>query len=175
MLSGVSPSRTTGPGPETMEADSKRTLPKAWRWVRLDKVCEVVGGSTPGSGNPDFWNGEIVWVTPADLGRNVGMFVEDGARKITRSGYQSCGTNIVPAGSVVLSSRDAEAMSQSPTATDWPSVDEIMTHETGHLGGAPDRESGIMDPLGGMKTPSWFSPQDIAIFRTNPYFKPVDE
>jgi len=68
-------------------------------------VCEVVGGSTPDSGNPDFWNGEIVWVTPTDLGCNVGVFVEDSARKITRSGYQSCGTNIVPAGSVVLSSR----------------------------------------------------------------------
>ena len=104
------------------------------------------------------------------------MFVEDGARKITRSGYQSCGTNIVPAGSVVLSSRDAEAMSQSPTATDWPSVDEIMTHETGHLGGAPDREinSGIMDASTGMKVPDWFMNEDIAIFRTNTYFNPVD-
>ena len=80
-------------------------LPKAWRWVRLGEVCEVVGGSTPDSGTPDFWNGEIVWVTPTDLGCNVEVFVENSARKITRSGYQSCGTNIVPAGSVVLSSR----------------------------------------------------------------------
>jgi len=32
-----------------------------------------------------------------------------------------------------------------------------------------------MDPFGGMKTPSVFSPQDIAIFRTNPYFKSVYE
>ncbi len=73
----------------------------------------------------------------------------------------------------VETSRDAEASFVHPES--WPSVDEIMTHETGHLGGAPDRESGIMHPFGGMKKPSWFSPQDIAIFRTNPYFKPVDE
>jgi hypothetical protein len=73
----------------------------------------------------------------------------------------------------VETSRDAEASFVHPES--WPSVDEIMTHETGHLGGAPDRESGIMDPFGGMKTPSWFSPQDIAIFRTNPYFKSVYE
>jgi hypothetical protein len=72
----------------------------------------------------------------------------------------------------VETSRDAMAKSISPV--EWPSVDEIMTHEIGHLGGAHDRENGIMN-TDGMKRPDWFSPQDIAIFRTNPYFKPADE
>ena len=72
----------------------------------------------------------------------------------------------------VETSRDAAVTSVAPSQ--WPSVDEIMTHETGHLGGAPDREHTIMDATTGMKAPDWFADEDITTFRTNTYFKPID-
>jgi len=73
----------------------------------------------------------------------------------------------------VETSRDAAAKSVSPV--EWPSVDEIMTHEIGHMGGAPDRETSIMDASQGMKTPDWFDEEDIKTFRENPYFKSIGE
>lgn len=65
----------------------------------------MVGGSTPSSTVKDYWDGEIVWITPTDLGKLEGLHIVNSARRITNAGYQSCGTGLVPVGSVVLSSR----------------------------------------------------------------------
>lgn len=73
--------------------------------VRLDHVADVVSGTTPSSGEDAFWGGDIVWATPTDLGRLEGRAVETSERKITRAGYESCNLTMVPAGSVVLSTR----------------------------------------------------------------------
>lgn len=83
----------------------KRPLPPGWRWVRLGDVCKVVSGSTPKSGIKEFWDGEIVWITPTDLGQLAGSYINSSARRITKAGYDSCGTELVLPGSVVLSSR----------------------------------------------------------------------
>ena len=69
------------------------------------EVCRVVGGSTPSSHVPKYWDGDIVWITPTDLGKLEKVFVTTSARKITKDGYENCGTDLVPVGSVVLSSR----------------------------------------------------------------------
>jgi type I restriction enzyme S subunit len=73
--------------------------------VRLGEVCKVVGGSTPDSANPDFWDGEVVWVTPTDLGKNHAMVIKSSSRKITTLGYESCSTEMLPTGTVIMSSR----------------------------------------------------------------------
>ena len=85
--------------------DGSRALPQGWRWVRLGEVCKVVGGSTPDSANPDFWDGEVVWVTPTDLGKNHAMVIKSSSRKITALGYESCSTEMLPTGTVIMSSR----------------------------------------------------------------------
>src|SRR2546425_12041350 len=87
------------------ENNYRSSLPPGWRWVRLGEVCRVVGGSTPSSTVKDYWDGEIVWITPTDLGKLEGLHIVNSARRITNAGYQSCGTGLVPVGSVVLSSR----------------------------------------------------------------------
>lgn len=89
----------------TVQADMKRKLPNGWRWVKLGEVCNVFGGSTPDSGNKEFWDGHIVWVTPTDLGKLSEIEIISTARSITNSGLQSCGTEIIPKGAVIMSSR----------------------------------------------------------------------
>ncbi len=84
---------------------TKRPLPAGWRWGKLGEVCRVVGGSTPSSHIQDYWNGEIVWITPKDLGQLDSPIITSSERKITKEGYENCGTEMVPAGAVVLSSR----------------------------------------------------------------------
>ncbi|MCC6443443.1 MAG: restriction endonuclease subunit S [Armatimonadetes bacterium] len=80
-------------------------LPSGWRWVKLGEVCDVVNGSTPNTSVPEYWDGDVVWITPTDLGRLKGNCILSSARRITELGYNSCGTGIVPPGSVVLSTR----------------------------------------------------------------------
>ena len=80
-------------------------LPDGWRWTTLGNACEIVNGSTPKSGTPEYWGGEICWITPADLGVLDSPEIRSSARSITRSGYESCSTALVPEGSVILSSR----------------------------------------------------------------------
>ena len=42
-------------------------MPSGWADTTIGTVCEVVGGSTPKTGVPEYWNGSIPWVTPDDL------------------------------------------------------------------------------------------------------------
>ncbi len=80
-------------------------LPAQWRRMALADVSRIVGGSTPSSSVQEYWNGNILWVTPTDLSAIVGRTINDSARKITQQGFASAGLEMLPAGSVVMSSR----------------------------------------------------------------------
>lgn len=80
-------------------------LPQRWRWVELGKVCRVVSGATPQTSIPSYWGGSITWITPKDLSMLTSSYIYSGQREITQSGYESCSTELVPAGSIVMSSR----------------------------------------------------------------------
>jgi type I restriction enzyme S subunit len=80
-------------------------IPKDWDIVRLKRIFSTVGGGTPQSTNSEYWDGDIRWVTPNDLGRLTGDTILESERKITKEGYGSCGTTLVPAGSLILSTR----------------------------------------------------------------------
>ena len=68
-------------------------------------MFEVISGSTPKSSVEGYWDGDIIWVTPDDLGNQVKDTIWESARRITKDGYDSCGTILVPPGSLVLSTR----------------------------------------------------------------------
>lgn len=71
----------------------------------IGMVFSVANGATPKSGEEHLWDGDIPWVTPADLGKNSSAEIEAGSRSITREGLDSCGTQIVPNGSIIVSIR----------------------------------------------------------------------
>ena len=73
--------------------------------TQLRHVFSVTSGATPSSGNREYWGGEIPWVTPEDLSEKKSYWLEDTRRKITHAGYESSGTKMVPAHSIVLSKR----------------------------------------------------------------------
>jgi len=82
-----------------------RSLPKGWQWVKLGEVCEIVNGTTPKSGESRYWNGEVAWITPTDLGKLPDRFINSSDRRISKAGFESCNLTMAPVGSVVLSSR----------------------------------------------------------------------
>ncbi|HJD51698.1 MAG TPA: restriction endonuclease subunit S, partial [Candidatus Rothia avistercoris] len=75
------------------------------RSVRLGDICQVVSGATPKTSVEEYWDGDINWVTPADLSKLSGAYISETPRKITEAGFNSCGTNLLPENSVLLSSR----------------------------------------------------------------------
>ena len=67
-------------------------------------MFSIYAGATPDSNNPDYWGGEIVWVTPADY-KTSDKYIKSGSKSITRAGYDASNTTIVPAGSIIVSKR----------------------------------------------------------------------
>ena len=72
--------------------------------ARLGDVCEIVSGTTPKSNVPEYWDGEINWVTPAELNDDTTIIYES-QRKITECAVKDSSLKSFPAGTVILSSR----------------------------------------------------------------------
>ena len=80
-------------------------VPQGWEVAPLKRHFQIIGGSTPKSDNEEYWDGEIIWVTPSDLSKLSGLEIGNSQRKITTKGLHSCGTTLAPIGSIILSTR----------------------------------------------------------------------
>ena len=78
-------------------------IPVSWNCSKVKFCFCLVNGSTPESSDYDCWDGDIKWITPADMS-DTGT-ISHGERFLTKYGYNSCGTTLLPAGSIVISSR----------------------------------------------------------------------
>ena len=95
-------------------------IPETWAFVRLKHIGTVIGGGTPKTNVPSFWDGEIPWLTPADLSGHKEIYVSAGGRNIKREGLDSSSAQLMPAGAVLYSSRAPigyVAISANPIAT----------------------------------------------------------
>lgn len=76
-----------------------------WPVKKLGEVCEVVAGGTPSTAVSDYWGGNILWLTPKDLGANDNTEIFDTERKITEAGLKNSSAKLLPVGAVILSTR----------------------------------------------------------------------
>ena len=76
-----------------------------WEEKKLGEVCEVVNGGTPKTENLEYWDGNIKWITPSDLGKLKSIIVNNTSKKITDLGLQKSSAKLLPAYSVILSTR----------------------------------------------------------------------
>lgn len=76
-----------------------------WKKYKLEEVAEIIGGGTPSTTNPDFWGEEIPWITPRDLASTDERFISRGERCITKKGLQNSSARLLPAGTVLLTTR----------------------------------------------------------------------
>ena len=72
--------------------------------ARLGDICEVVSGSTPKTSIEPYWDGDIKWITPAEI-KEDSFYLYDSERHITDLAVQKTNLNLLPAGTVILSSR----------------------------------------------------------------------
>ncbi len=77
---------------------------KDCRRVHLSEVCEIVSGTTPKTSVPEYWEGSLKWITPAEL-KEDGMFINDTNRHISKEAVEDSHLKLLPKGTVLFSSR----------------------------------------------------------------------
>lgn len=91
-----------------------------WFETTLGEVASVTGGGTPSSKEPDYWNGDVLWVTPGEVTKREGRVIDSTNRTITATGLASSSAKLLPEGAVLLTSRatvGAVALAGQPMAT----------------------------------------------------------
>lgn len=94
-------------------------IPESWSTQKIKYCFSLIAGATPKSGNSEYWDGDIVWITPADF-TTKDMYVKNGHQTITVEGLESCATTIVPIDSIIFSKRapvGLVAINQVPLCT----------------------------------------------------------
>ena len=80
------------------------TNDKYWEYREISSVTEIILGSTPKTSEPKYWDGNIKWITPAEIGEDS-FIIFDSIRHITEEGVKSIGIKSFPAGTVIFSTR----------------------------------------------------------------------
>ena len=91
-----------------------------WKKIKLTDVADVVGGGTPSTKEASYWNGNVPWLTPKDLSGYNKRYISSGERNISKSGLDNSSAVLLPASSVLLTSRAPIgyiAIAKNPIAT----------------------------------------------------------
>lgn len=80
-------------------------VPKGWEWSTIGEEVEAIGGSTPSTKDVALWDGSVAWTTPKDLSDLGSPILLDTARTITDAGLRTISSGLLPAGTVLMSSR----------------------------------------------------------------------
>ena len=72
---------------------------------KIKDIGEVVSGTTPSTNNESYWNGNIKWITPAELIDGHNWYLYDTNRKITEKAFKDCNLRMLPRGTILLTSR----------------------------------------------------------------------
>ena len=92
--------------PAVSDAEKLFELPKSWNWVRLGEMGFIIGGGTPRTDEPQNYAEQgIAWLTPADLYKLEGKHIDRGKRDISEIGLKDSSAQLMPAGTVLFSSR----------------------------------------------------------------------
>ena len=79
-------------------------IPEGWEIRKIKNNFMIYAGATPKSEKAEYWDGGVPWITPADF-KTTDKYASYGRKSLTALGYDSCGTTLVPAGSIIFSKR----------------------------------------------------------------------
>ena len=91
--------------PDSFEETELGMVPKGWGVGSFDETIELIGGGTPKTSVPEYWNGDIPWFSIADAPENSDIFVIDTEKKITKRGIDESSTRLLPAGTTIITAR----------------------------------------------------------------------
>ncbi|NEW81746.1 MAG: restriction endonuclease subunit S [Mariniphaga sp.] len=73
---------------------------EAWEEKKLGEVVDIVGGGTPSTSIPEYWDGEVDWYSPTEIGQNV--YAEGSVKRITELGLQKSSAKVLPPNKTIL-------------------------------------------------------------------------
>ena len=92
--------------PAEFEESALGSVPKGWRVQPIGDLVETVGGSTPDTKNPSFWEPAVHhWTSPKDLSSAPSPVLLDTERKVSPAGLAKISSGLLPVGSLLMSSR----------------------------------------------------------------------
>ena len=74
-----------------------------WEQRKLGEVADIIGGGTPSTNVSEYWNGDIDWYSPVEIGNQI--YIDESQKKITGLGLQKSSAHILPVGTVLFTSR----------------------------------------------------------------------
>ncbi|MGR3238478.1 restriction endonuclease subunit S [Vibrio vulnificus] len=80
-------------------------IPVNWEWVNISQISAIISGGTPSTKIEQYYNGNIPWITPADMSNHRDVYISRGRRNITQEGLDNSSAQILPRGTVLFSSR----------------------------------------------------------------------
>ena len=83
----------------------KHPLPRGWNEVKLKDIGEILGGGTPSTANKEYWNGDILWVTPTEVTALKTKYLYDTERKITELGLKNSSAKMIKPNSLIICTR----------------------------------------------------------------------
>lgn len=75
-----------------------------WKEYKLTEIMDLIGGGTPKTSNPDYWDGDIPWISVKDF-NGERRYVGDTEKKITKLGLENSSTKILSKGDIIISAR----------------------------------------------------------------------
>lgn len=75
----------------------------AWEEKKLGEICDIIGGGTPDTNKAEYWNGNIQWFTPTEIGNT--KYISESKRKITQLGFEKSSAKLLPVGTILFTSR----------------------------------------------------------------------
>lgn len=94
--------------PKTDQKEQRREtelglLPQSWEVIKLqDATISMIGGGTPSTNKPEYWDGEILWLTSACI---TGLYIDRGQKNITKLGLENSSTHLIPKGNLIIGTR----------------------------------------------------------------------
>jgi len=88
-----------------MQQSELGLIPKGWRVGTLSEVMDMIGGGTPKTNIPEYWDGSIPWFSVVDTPTASDVFVIATEKNITQAGLQKSAARLVPKGTTIISAR----------------------------------------------------------------------
>ena len=84
---------------------TNQKIPDGWSVKKLGEIGTFVSGGTPDTEKAEYWNGDIVWLTPSEITKLKTRFVSDSERKITKLGLKNSSAVLLPKNSLIICTR----------------------------------------------------------------------
>lgn len=91
--------------PDSFEESELGLVPKGWRRLAFTETVRVIGGGTPKTSVPEYWEGSIPWFSVVDAPAATDVFVLDTAKHISEAGLNSSSTKLLAEGTTIISAR----------------------------------------------------------------------